>query len=97
MGDLTKALGHPGEDRHPEVQAVVARVAAQARAKGIVVSANTLGYHGPEPDLRDRIAAGARGLWDVGVQVVLIPRPAMVLQRFYEETIARTTTPKGEA
>ena len=80
MGDLTKALGYPGEDRHPEVLAIVAQIAAKARGKGIVVSANTLGYKGPESDLADRIAAGVRVLKDAGVQVVLIPRPAMVVQ-----------------
>ena len=87
MGDLTKALGHPGEDRHPEVRAIVAEIAAKARARDIVVSANTLGYKGPESDLADRIAAGVRVLEDAGVQVVLIPRPAMVVQVFYERTL----------
>lgn len=92
MGDLTKALGHPGEDRHPEVRATVARIAEKARAKGIVVSANTLGYKGEEEDLAARIADGVQGLWDAGVQVVLIPRPAMVLQKFYERTLGLVRT-----
>jgi 2-keto-3-deoxy-L-rhamnonate aldolase RhmA len=87
MGDLTKALGHPREDRHPEVQAIVARIAANARYRGIVVSANTLGYEGPEDNLGERVAAGVRALADAGVQVVLIPRPAMVVQDFYERTL----------
>jgi 2-keto-3-deoxy-L-rhamnonate aldolase RhmA len=93
MGDLTKALGHPGDDRHPEVRAVVAEVVAKAVAKGIVVSANTLGYLGPEADLGQRVAAGVRALADAGVGVVLIPRPAMVVQDFYERTLDLVRSP----
>lgn len=89
MGDLTKGLGHPGDDRHPEVREAIRGIVAKAERHGIVVCANTLAYKGDEEDLSLRIAAGTESLWDLGVRAVLIPRPAMILQRFYESTIGR--------
>jgi 4-hydroxy-2-oxoheptanedioate aldolase len=88
MGDLTKALGHPGDDRHPEVGKGIRKIVEQAESHGIVVSAVTLGYkHGV--DLMDQITDGVESLWQLGVRGVLFPRPTMIVQYFYENTLER--------
>ena len=69
MGDLTKELGHPGDDRHPEVRKAIGEIVAKARTRGVDVCANTLGYqHGPE--LSQLIADGVESLWQLGVRAV---------------------------
>lgn len=91
MGDLSKELGHPEDDQHPEVREVVRRVTAKARDRGLVVCANTLAYK-RSSHLSEMIAEGARYLWEDGVQVLWVPRPTMVLQRFYERTLEMART-----
>lgn len=88
MGDLTKALGHPGDDLHPDVREVIGQIVGKARSRGIVVCANALGYrHGV--DLSELIADCVESLWELGVRAVLVPRPTMVIQYFYEKTLER--------
>lgn len=86
MGDLTKELGYPGDDRHPEVRKVVRQIVARAAARGVVVCANALGYlHGN--DLSTLVSESVQSLWEDGVRCVLMPRPSQVIQDFYEKTL----------
>lgn len=91
MGDLTEALGHHGDDRHPDVRTAVAGITAKARDRGIVVTANSLGYRQGVP-MSQQILDGVESLWELGVQVILTPRPSLVLQTFYEGTLAELGT-----
>ena len=86
MGDLSRELGHPSDDRHPDVREAIGHIVSRARRRGVVVCANTLSYK-KEGDLSESITDGVQSLWDLGVQVVLIPRPTMIVQRFYEKTL----------
>jgi len=86
MGDLTKALGHPGNDRHPDVREAIGQIVGKAQSRGIVVCANALGYQ-DGVDLSELIADGVESLWKLGVQAVLVPRPTMIVQYFYEKTL----------
>ena len=88
MGDLTKALGHPGNDRHPDVREVIGRIVGKAQSRDIAVCANALGYQ-DGVDLSELIADGVESLWKLGVKAVLVPRPTMILQYFYEKTLER--------
>ena len=88
MGDLTKALGYPGQDRHPEVRKGIRRIVEKAERHNIVVSAVTLGYK-DGVDLSDQITEGIESMWELGVRGVLIPRPTMIIQSFYENALAR--------
>lgn len=96
MGDLTKALGHPGEDRHPEVVDAVRRIVKTAGTHGVVVCANALGYR-PGAELSGLIADTVDSLWNLGVKGVLMPRPTMVLQDFYERTLRDVRNRVGAA
>ena len=88
MGDLTKVLGHPGDDRHPEVHAAIKKIVARANSRGVVVCGAALGYkHGVE--LSDFVAEGVQVMWDLGVRVVLVPRPTLVMQYFYENMLGK--------
>jgi len=87
MGDLTKALGHPGDDRHPEVRKAIKQIVGKAKDRGLAVCAVSLGYKDGIP-LSNQIADGVESLWELGVQGVLFPRPTMVIQYFYEKTLA---------
>ena len=86
MGDLSRELGHPADDRHPEVREAVGKIVKAARNRGITVAANTLSYKKEAP-LVDQITDGVESLYDLGVRVIMIPRPTMVVQRFYEGTL----------
>jgi len=86
MGDLTRALGHPGDDRHPEVRDAVASIVAKARDRGIRVCANMLA-NVPGIDISEQIVASIQALRELGVSAAMTPRPTMVLQRFYEATL----------
>jgi 2-keto-3-deoxy-L-rhamnonate aldolase RhmA len=88
MGDLTEALGHEGDDRHPTVRDAVGRLAAKARERGITVTANTLGYRAGVA-MSEQVLEGVRSLWQLGVQAILTPRPTLVLQTFYESVLGR--------
>lgn len=95
MGDLSRELGHPSDDRHPEVREVIGGIVAKANERGIVVAANTLAYkRGTE--LSELITDGVESLADLGVRAIMIPRATMIVQRFYERTFEniRTRVPK---
>jgi 2-keto-3-deoxy-L-rhamnonate aldolase RhmA len=81
MGDLTRELGHPGDDRHPELRAAVERVAAISKDNEVLLMVNNLDYDCPE-----RIAEGVTWLWEHGVGAVFIPYPTFAVQWFYETT-----------
>lgn len=88
MGDLTKALGRAGDDRHPEVQATVAAITSRARERGVRVAANTLGYR-DDAELADQVVAGVGELAKLGINPIMTPRPTMVVQRYYESMLRR--------
>jgi len=84
MGDLSRELGHPSDDRHPEVREFVKSLAAKARNKGVVVCANTLAYK-QGVELTEETADGVESLVDLGIRVIMVPRATMVVQRTYEK------------
>jgi len=96
MGDLTKALGYPGQDRHPEVVVAIKHIVEEAAKRKVVVCANALGYqHGAE--LSGLIAETADSLWQAGVRAVLMPRPTQVIQNFYESTLSQVRERLGSS
>jgi 2-keto-3-deoxy-L-rhamnonate aldolase RhmA len=78
MGDLSRQLGHAGEPTHPELLALVERVAAAAAARGIVVCAGTTRI-----DRSQTVAEVARLYWDLGVQMIWLPEVEYTAQRTY--------------
>lgn len=85
MGDLSRALGHPMQDTHPEIRAFVKGVVDRAARAGVMVFANALAYlrdDAPVTDLVDRIV----WMWESGIRAIWIPRQPFVAQKFYEST-----------
>lgn len=83
LGDLSNDLGHPFDDRHPEVRRVVADVVARAAARDVAVFANVLSYADPERATVESVSEGVRWLWDTGVRAVWLPNPWFVVQRHF--------------
>jgi 4-hydroxy-2-oxoheptanedioate aldolase len=68
MTDFSQALGYPFQYEHPEVWKAVDGIVAKARAKGIVVAANS-GYDFKTPDqIRPRI----QRMHDHGIRICLM-------------------------
>ena len=87
MGDLSRELGHPSDDTHSDVRGFIGEIVAKARKREIVVCANTLAYK-QGVDLTEESTDGVESLASLGIQVIMIPRATMVVQRFYEKTMA---------
>ena len=74
--DFSKELGHAFEYEHPEVWRAIDRVVETARAKGILVAANT-GYAYTTPEtITKRVA----DLYDHGVRMVMIQGAEFLLE-----------------
>ena len=68
MTDLSKEVGFPFQYDHPEVWKILDKIVAQARARGIIVAANT-GYAFRTPDqLKERV----HKLYEHGIRISLM-------------------------
>jgi 4-hydroxy-2-oxoheptanedioate aldolase len=77
MGDLSRELGHPSDDQHPEMRELVRTVVRRGEDRGVMVFANTLG------STPDRIRSGIDQLVDAGVRVIWIAYPTIAVETFY--------------
>lgn len=82
MGDISRQLGHPGDNRHPAVEQVIQDVVSRARMRGVMVMANT-GYIDEAEQVRDAVLR----LWQFGVGVIWVPYPAYLIHSFYTRTL----------
>ena len=78
MTDLSKALGHPFEYDHPAVWKVVDGIVEKARARGIIVAANS-GYAFTTPA---QIIQRVRDLHKHGVRICLMQGADNMLENF---------------
>ncbi|HEX4035665.1 MAG TPA: aldolase/citrate lyase family protein [Solirubrobacteraceae bacterium] len=81
LADISQAIGHPFDYKHPELLAIVREVVTKASQRGIVVFAFAGG------DTPDAVTESVRRLWDLGVRGFSIPRLTFAAQRFYERTL----------
>ncbi len=86
MGDLTREMGHPFDDRHPDVRSFVARTAALAKQNGVMVFANTMAYL-KGTDTPQAAAEAVNWYANAGISVVWLPSPWTVVQRYYEKVL----------
>ncbi len=78
MTDLSKALGLPFEYDHPEVWRAVDGIVAKARARGIVVAANS-GYAFTTPE---QILGRVRKMYEHGIRICLMQGADSMLENF---------------
>jgi 2-keto-3-deoxy-L-rhamnonate aldolase RhmA len=84
LGDLSRDLGYPGNDKHPEVRRALKHVVDVAKARDLVVISNTLKFTSDTPE---SIAESIGWLWDMGVNVLWIPYAPIAVQRFYQSVV----------
>lgn len=84
LGDLPRALGHPGDVEHPEVRGFIERTVEAGGRHDVKVMAN-VGYY----DTPAGIAAAAKWLWEAGIPVIWLPYPEYLIDRIYRATIDR--------
>jgi len=87
MGDLTRLLGHHGDDRHADVRAMIKDVVRKARNRGKFVICNFWALHRPDAITPEYSAEKIEWLHDAGVSVVWMPGMHWVVQRFYERVL----------
>jgi 4-hydroxy-2-oxoheptanedioate aldolase len=83
--DFSKELGYPFQYEHPEVWKAIDRLSEKARARGILVVANT-GY---DYTTYDEIAGRVQRLYDHGVRVVLMQGAEFLLESFSKTLIEK--------
>ena len=87
MGDLSRELGHPGEDRHPEIRSLIKDVVRRASERDIAIFANVLAFRVPGTDTPEYAAEGVMWLRDNGVKAVWLPRVSVVVQAYFERVL----------
>ena len=89
MGDLSRELGHPRDNEHPEVLEFVGQVVEKTEERGQMVIANT-----PYVSQPAEIANSVDILWNLGVKAVWIPYPSYLVRTVYLDTsrIVRANT-----
>lgn len=83
--DFSKELGYPFQYEHPEVWRAIDRLTEKARAKGIIVVANT-GY---DYTTAEEISGRVKRLYDHGVRVVLMQGAEFLLETFSRSLLER--------
>ena len=86
MGDLSKALGTPGDGRSAVVREALAEVTKRAAERKVLVLANVLTYL-PGSETPEAVAANAAFLRSSGVDGVWLPRPPVVLHHAYSKML----------
>ena len=86
LGDLSKELGLPFDDRHPKLREAVLLAIEKARKHGVKVFTNVFTY-GPGKDTPDYVAEGTRWLWEHGVPAVWIPSQIYAAQRYHHHAL----------
>ncbi|HEX4035658.1 MAG TPA: aldolase/citrate lyase family protein [Solirubrobacteraceae bacterium] len=81
LADISQAIGHPFDYRHPELEAIVRRATNLAATRGVKVFSFAGG------DTPEDVAESARRLWSLGISGWMIPRMTFAAQRFYERTL----------
>jgi 2-keto-3-deoxy-L-rhamnonate aldolase RhmA len=85
MGDLSRVMGHPGEPHHPELQAFVRSAVELGRARRVRI----VGLAGSRTDHQPEVVLSrVRWLRDLGVDITIIPWATLVVQDYYERTLA---------
>lgn len=87
LGDLSLEMGHPFEDRHPDVRKVVQDTVKLGKERNIHVFANVMAYASSDTDTPQYIAESIRWLWKAGVPVVCLPNPSFAAQRHFHRTL----------
>jgi 4-hydroxy-2-oxoheptanedioate aldolase len=82
MGDLSRELGHPSEDRHPEVRAQLAEWIDKARAADKRVFVSQM----PKLD-SDDVAEGAAWIIEHGAHAVWMPYPTYLIHELYRAMV----------
>lgn len=78
MGDLSRELGYPSEDRHPEVRRQLAGWIAKARDRGLCVFVSQM----PKLD-SDDVGEGAAWIIEHGAHAVWMPYPTYLVHELY--------------
>jgi 2-keto-3-deoxy-L-rhamnonate aldolase RhmA len=84
LGDLSRALGHPGEPDHPDVRRVIERIVRLGVQHGVRVVSNAGRRY--DHSTADTLAS-TRWLHDLGVRVAIVPYFTLIVQRYYDETM----------
>jgi len=85
MGDLSRLMGHPGDLHHPELQAFIRSAVDLGRAKGVRI----VGLAGSRTDHQPEVVLSrTRWLSEIGVDMVIIPWATLVVQDYYQQTLA---------
>lgn len=92
MGDLSRELGYPSEDRHPEVRRQLAEWIAKSRDRGLRVFVSQMPKLDP-----DDVAEGAAWIIEHGAHAVWMPYPTYLVHELYMRMVPtvrnRLTTP----
>ncbi len=90
--DFSKCIGFPFEYDHPEVWKAIDRIVTMARARNIIVAANTgYAYNTPE-----KIVGRVQALYDHGIRMVLIQGIEFLLERFCHSLLEDVAGPMRE-
>jgi 4-hydroxy-2-oxoheptanedioate aldolase len=82
LGDLSRELGHNGDERHPDMQDKLRTATAKARERGVHVFLN------PLQDSPAEIAASSRLYREMGVSAISVNPPIGLVHRYFEESRA---------
>jgi 2-keto-3-deoxy-L-rhamnonate aldolase RhmA len=83
LADISQAIGHPFDYRHPELMAIVSKAATKAAERDITVFAFAGG------GTPDEVTESIERLWSAGVRGFTVPRPTVAAQRFYERMLRK--------
>ncbi len=86
LGDLSKELGLPFDDRHPKLREAVLLAIEKAKKHDVKVFTNVFTY-GPGKDTPDYVADGIKWLWEHGVPAVWIPSQIYAAQRYHHHAL----------
>jgi 4-hydroxy-2-oxoheptanedioate aldolase len=78
LADISQAIGHPFEYRHPQLMSIVKSSASNAGKRDVAVFALAGG------STPDEVAESIESLWLAGVQGFTVPRLTVAALRFYE-------------
>jgi 2-keto-3-deoxy-L-rhamnonate aldolase RhmA len=81
LADISQAIGHPFDYRHPELMSIVKTSASKAAKRDVAVFAFAGG------STPDEVAESIELLWLAGVQGFTVPRLTVAAQRFYERLL----------
>jgi 2-keto-3-deoxy-L-rhamnonate aldolase RhmA len=85
MGDLSREMGHHGDDTHPEMRAIIERTVHLADVYSQIVLVNVHGSM--RADSLEDIAADTAWLVQHGVHAVILPKSTFAIQWVYSQII----------